>query len=201
MYNNTISTETIADQPEVIEAASPTVSPVAVAANRVESGDVVVDPIEVNPMSEPVQVGAKEDDHKHVPASSHDDSTHTPSNHTPSNHTPDVRLLAKAVTNHLGGRSEEALRDLDAALRNGDSSDEVLAARGYLQLELGRYEEALKTYRKALEQAPGDPGLAFHTGLALQYLDRHSDALPCFEQALKGQPGWLGAQVSLGICP
>src|SRR5271169_3631611 len=102
MYNNTISTETIADQPEVIESASPNALPGAVTANRVESDDVVVDPVEVNPMSEPVQigapvlVGAKEDDHKTVPSSSHDTS-----NHTPSNHTPNVRLLAKAVTNHL----------------------------------------------------------------------------------------------------
>ena len=45
--------------------------------------------------------------------------------------------LARAVTHHLAGQSENALSDLGIALDSGNRSAEVFAARGYLQLELG----------------------------------------------------------------
>ena len=65
--------------------------------------------------------------------------------------------LARAVTHHLAGQSENALSDLDVAVEGGSRTAEVFAARGYLQLELGRFDEAWKSYSKALELKPGDP--------------------------------------------
>jgi hypothetical protein len=56
--------------------------------------------------------------------------------------------LAKAVTHHLAGQSENALSDLGIALDSGNRSAEVFAACGYLQLELGRFDEAWENYSK-----------------------------------------------------
>ena len=74
--------------------------------------------------------------------------------------------LAKAVTHHLAGQSENALSDLDIAIENGSRTAELFAARGYLQLELGRFEKAWQSYSKALELESGDPNMSFNAGIA-----------------------------------
>src|SRR5581483_9055351 len=81
-----------------------------------------------------------------------------------------TKALAKAVTHHLAGQSENALTDLDVALEGGNQTAEIFAARAYLQLELGRFEEAWKSYQKALELEPGDVQMSFNAGIALQNL-------------------------------
>ena len=86
--------------------------------------------------------------------------------------------LAKAVTHHLAGQSENALSDLDLALEGGSPTAEIFAARAYLQLELGRFEDAWKSYSKALELEPGDPQISFNCGIALQNLGRTEEAIP-----------------------
>src|SRR5882757_1821116 len=84
--------------------------------------------------------------------------------------------LAKAVTHHLAGQSENALNDLEVAVEGGNKAAELFAARGYLQLELGRFEEAWKNYSKALELKPDDPQISFNSGVALQNLGRAQEA-------------------------
>src|SRR5437016_1265299 len=74
--------------------------------------------------------------------------------------------LAKAVTHHLAGQSENALNHLEIAVEGGSRAAEIFAARGYLQLELGRYDKAWENYSKALELKPGDPKISFNTGVA-----------------------------------
>ena len=88
--------------------------------------------------------------------------------------------LAKAVTHHLAGQSENALTDLDIALDGANRTAEVLAARGYLQLELGRFEDAWESYSKALEMDPRDPQISFNSGIALQNLGRTARSHPAF---------------------
>jgi len=65
--------------------------------------------------------------------------------------------LAKAVTHHLAGQSENALSDLDIAVGAAAGRPKSSRPGLYLQLELGRFDEAWKSYSKALELTPGDP--------------------------------------------
>src|ERR1039458_8009797 len=109
-------------------------------------------------------------------------------------------VLAKAVTHHLAGQSENALSDLGIALDSGNRSAEVFAARGYLQLELGHFDEAWENYSKALETGPGDAQISFNSGIALQNLGRTREAIPHFKRALAVNPDWIEAKTSIGVC-
>jgi len=113
--------------------------------------------------------------------------------------TPAVLSMAKAVSYHLNGDREAALKELDQALQEGTASADVHTARGFLLLDLQRYEEAAQSYSKALEFHPDDPKIAFNLGLCLQHRARHNEALVHFQKALAAIPDWIDARVSSGI--
>ena len=50
--------------------------------------------------------------------------------------------LAKAVSLHLAGKREEALKELQRAVAAGESSAEIYVAMGHIQFELGQFEQA-----------------------------------------------------------
>ncbi len=59
-----------------------------------------------------------------------------------------LRSLALAVSLHLRGEQEEALRELDRAETQASESDlvEIHAARGHINSELGRFDVAATSF-------------------------------------------------------
>ena len=64
------------------------------------------------------------------------------------------QLFARAVSLHLEGRGDEALVELDRALRGGEKRGEIYSAIGYIRYERKQYDEAAAAYRRLLEIEP-----------------------------------------------
>lgn len=47
------------------------------------------------------------------------------------------RYMARAVSLHLDGKPEEALKELQRAIAKGEKSAEIFSAMGHIQFELG----------------------------------------------------------------
>ena len=62
--------------------------------------------------------------------------------------------LARAVTLHLAGRREEALKQLQRAIAANEASAEIYRAMGHIQFELGSFDEAAKSYRILVQVKP-----------------------------------------------
>src|SRR5579862_9103719 len=67
-----------------------------------------------------------------------------------------LRRLARAVSLHMKGEREEALKVLEGAEADSDANDlaEITAARGHIQLELNRHEEAAASYTRLAKIRP-----------------------------------------------
>src|SRR6266700_6384940 len=62
--------------------------------------------------------------------------------------------LARAVTLHLAGRREEALKQLQRAIAANEASAEIYRAMGHIHFELGAFDEAAKSYRTLVQIKP-----------------------------------------------
>jgi len=62
--------------------------------------------------------------------------------------------LARAVTLHLAGKREEALKQLQRAIAANEASAEIYRAMGHIQFELGNFDEAAKSYRILAQVKP-----------------------------------------------
>ena len=65
--------------------------------------------------------------------------------------------LARAVTLHLAGKREEALKQLQGAISGGQASAEVYRAMGHIQFELGDFAQAEQSYRSLTKMKPQYP--------------------------------------------
>src|SRR6266853_466760 len=65
------------------------------------------------------------------------------------------QLFARAVSLHLDGRGDEALVELERALRGGEKRAEIHSAIGYIHYERKQFDEATASYRRLLELESG----------------------------------------------
>jgi predicted O-linked N-acetylglucosamine transferase (SPINDLY family) len=86
------------------------------------------------------------------------------------------------------GRFEEALADLDGAVRLLPDSPHVLNNRGNVLRDLGRLPEALADFNAALALLPDFTTACCNRGHALLDLHRPREALECFEAVLRSLP-------------
>ena len=56
------------------------------------------------------------------------------------------QLFARAVSLHLDGRGDEALVELERALRGGEKRAEIYSAIGYIHYERKQFEESLLVF-------------------------------------------------------
>src|SRR5262245_53929060 len=78
------------------------------------------------------------------------------------------QLFARAVSLHLDGRGDEALVELERALRGGEKRAEIYSAMGYIHYERRQFEEAAGAYRRLLELETEHPNGSFNLALCLQ---------------------------------
>src|SRR6185295_5574238 len=111
------------------------------------------------------------------------------------------QLFARAVSLHLDGRGDEALVELERALRGGEKRAEIYSAIGYIHYERKQFEEATAAYRRLLELDGAHPNGCFNLALCLQATEQWKEAAQFFEKALASNPTgrkriWVWAHAS-----
>ena len=110
------------------------------------------------------------------------------------------RSVARAVSLHLEGKLEEALKELHRATSRGEKNAEIYSAMGHIQCELGQYEGGVESYREFLRLEPKNATGWFNLAVCLENLDRWQEAAEKFKTACELQPDRIEAQLGLGIC-
>jgi tetratricopeptide (TPR) repeat protein len=110
-----------------------------------------------------------------------------------------VNALARAVVLHMKGDLKGALTALESADHNGAADPEILAARGYLLMDLGEYEAAARSYALLLDHQAGDAEAWFQWGFCLQKLGRSAEALEKFHEASRAGSNWIETPLAIGI--
>lgn len=98
-----------------------------------------------------------------------------------------LRGRAAALSN-LGG-SEQALKDIDLAVKLAPSDYHNHTVRGRVLEGLSRYEEAGLEYRKAITMSSDDWSGYFHLTRLLIYQGKANEAKTCIDQAIGKWPG------------
>src|SRR5712672_2401375 len=110
------------------------------------------------------------------------------------------QLFARAVSLHLDGRVDEALVELERALRGGEKRAEIYSAISYIHYERKQFEEATAAYRRLLELEPDHPNGCCNLALCLQATEQWKEAAQFFERSLAANPSRKEAYLGLGAC-
>ena len=93
-------------------------------------------------------------------------------------------LYVRGVALWNGGRRQEAIAALDAALRRDPNFPEALCMGGYILADLGKREAALEFYRRALGLKVDLPVAWSNVGKLMFEDERYAEALDSFDAAL-----------------
>jgi Flp pilus assembly protein TadD len=97
-------------------------------------------------------------------------------------------LYARGVALWNGGRRQEAIAALDAALRRNPDFPEALCMGGYILADSGKREAALEFYRRALGFKVDLPAAWSNVGKLMFEDGRYAEALDSFDAALGLRP-------------
>ena len=97
-------------------------------------------------------------------------------------------LYARGVALWNGGRRQEAIAALDAALKRNPNFPEALCMGGYILAESGKREAALEFYRRALGFKVDLPAGWSNVGKLMFEDERYLEALDAFDAALGLRP-------------
>src|SRR5271169_5061116 len=97
-----------------------------------------------------------------------------------------LRALAAAVSLHIKGKPEAALKELEGAEATAELADmaEIHAARGHIYAELGQFGPAAVSYAHLCEFLPGNAEGRYKLGLCLQNLGKYEEAFSSFQTAI-----------------
>ncbi|WP_165978669.1 tetratricopeptide repeat protein [Actinomadura darangshiensis] len=112
------------------------------------------------------------------------------------------RPIPPAVEHHRrgvelveSGRPDDALRELDEAVRLRPEYATAHYWRGGALTQTGRDAEALAAFERALELNPSDPAAMFDRAGSLDALERTAEALAVYDQVIALQPGYPAPQI------
>ena len=108
--------------------------------------------------------------------------------------------LVRALALNMDGKTEQALREIAAAIENGEAMPELDWTKAHLEFQLGRYEAALDDYGKVLAAYPNHRAGIYNTALCLEKLHRYETAAEAFRKAVEISPNLAEAMLGLGIC-
>jgi protein O-GlcNAc transferase len=111
----------------------------------------------------------------------------------------DAGAIAKAAIHHLNGDLAAALQCL-VSLEPELETEDVLKARGYLQLELGKYAAAAESYGSASKKDPAAAESWFQWGFCLYKLGDFADALKRFEKTASLGAAWIELPLAESMC-
>jgi tetratricopeptide (TPR) repeat protein len=96
--------------------------------------------------------------------------------------------VAQAIIDFDDKRYEEALRNLQEALRREPDHVEALYYAGVVHMALRRPAEAVPYLLRAQQKSPTDPSIAFQLGLAHFAQQQYDRAAPLLERVFSGDP-------------
>src|ERR1700732_1140304 len=73
--------------------------------------------------------------------------------------------LVKALSLNTEGKTEEALREVTAALDRGETLPELVWTKAHLEFQLGQYEAALADYEEMLQASPDHKAGVYNAAL------------------------------------
>jgi len=109
-------------------------------------------------------------------------------------------FLALAVSAHLAGRREEALKHLQRAVASNQTSPEIYRAMGHIQFEMGQFDAAERSYRTLAQAKPQYALGWFNLGVCLDRRGSWTQAVESFQKACALDTTQLDAWLALGIC-
>jgi predicted Zn-dependent protease with MMP-like domain len=107
-----------------------------------------------------------------------------------------LRTVAAMAENDLG-RSREALRHADLALRDRPGDADALYERGVALFELCRFADARRTFQQLLRRSPDDPWALRHLGLIAERAGDDTRARSLLARAARLAPREIGEPVEL----
>jgi tetratricopeptide (TPR) repeat protein len=108
--------------------------------------------------------------------------------------------LAKALSLNMEGKTEQALREISAAIESGEALPELDWTKAHLEFQLGQYEDALRDYAKVLGTYPNHKAGVYNTALCLEKLERFEPATEAFRKAAEMDPKLIEATLGVGVC-
>jgi len=108
--------------------------------------------------------------------------------------------LVKALALNMEGKTEQALREVRAALEKGETLPELDWAEAHLEFQLGQYQEALRGYEKVLGTHPTHKAASYNAALCLEKLDRFEEAAKVFRKAFELDRNLHEANLGMGVC-
>jgi superkiller protein 3 len=111
--------------------------------------------------------------------------------------TPELHELVAEVR-ILEGRNDDAIEELDAALRLAPNDSRLERLRARTLWRAGRYEDARAAHDRLTSRWSHDPEFQFERGDTLVRLEGPEAGLPFLEQAVKAAPNLIAARGALG---
>ncbi|MEV4672479.1 MULTISPECIES: tetratricopeptide repeat protein [Actinomadura] len=105
----------------------------------------------------------------------------------------------RAVSAIGSGRFEDALRDLDEAIRLRPAYATAHHWRGIALTDSGRPAEALAAFEEAIRLNPSDVPSRFEKARALSLLERDAEALAAYEETVAVEPRYPAPQVNRAV--
>ena len=110
------------------------------------------------------------------------------------------KSLSKAVSLHLEGKLDDAMRELHRTIEAGERHPALYSALGHVQYEVKNYAEAVNSYAQLLDLEPAHRTGHFNLAVSLGKLARWAEAATSFEKALEIDPRRTEAYLGLGTC-
>jgi tetratricopeptide (TPR) repeat protein len=107
--------------------------------------------------------------------------------------------VLKATAFHAEGKLEEAIKELQRAVKSGDPALDVCSSLGHLQFEAGRFDAAAEAYREVLKREPLHRTGHYNLAVCLEKTGRHKEALESFRKALEIDPKRLETGIGEGV--
>jgi tetratricopeptide (TPR) repeat protein len=107
--------------------------------------------------------------------------------------------VAQAILDFDDKRYDEALKNLQEALKREPDHVEALYYTGVIYLALRRPDEAVQFLARAQKRSPSDLSIAFQLGLAYFAQERFDDAEPLLERAFRADPTIDGLGYYVGV--
>ena len=108
--------------------------------------------------------------------------------------------LGRALSLNMEGKTEQALREIQAAIDEGDVLPELDWTKAHLEFQLGKYDDALRGYEKVLGTYPNHQAAAYNSALCLEKLERFAEAEDRFRKALEINATLVEAGLGIAVC-
>ena len=108
-------------------------------------------------------------------------------------------FVARAIVAYEEKRYQDALDDLNEALRLDPGNIDALYYTGLVNIALQRFDAAAEALERARKERPGDLSVLFQLGVLYFGMGRYDEAQPLLEEVFKIDPGLDGLGYYVGF--